>query len=518
MQRTRREFLSDVSRGALIAGLGAGAAGQMGVSAAFADRGPESLSFGRLEPLVALMQETPAAKLLPILVDKLKSGTDLKDLTAAAALANVRTFGGEDYIGFHTMMAISPAYRMALQMPVERRALPVLKVLYRNSSRIQALGGRSREVLKPVAPGKAPEGAAGTQALLEAVHKKDVAAAEATFAALATSPEDAFNHVFQVVEEGQEVHRVVMPYRAYDLLDIVGREHAHTMLRQSVRYCVKQESPRITQYFGAARTALAKLLDQHKLSDRPAGTRTADDGWIEKTADAIFRGPSSQSAGVVAQALAEGFDPAVIGEAVSVAANQLVLRDQGRRANEVGTDKPIGSVHGDSLGVHACDSANAWRNMSRVANARNRAACLILGAWQVAKDGTGWQPQLVDYVPYPHAPQLAKLTGKDPQQLLAEAEDAIRNKDQAGAAAAIHLYCEAGVGAEPAFQLLLKYAVSEDGALHAEKYFRTVAEEYRTTREKFRSRQLVALARVTASEFGKPAPGYADACRLIGVS
>jgi hypothetical protein len=27
----------------------------------------------------------------------------------------------------------------------------------------------------------------------------------------------------------------------------------------------------------------------------------------------------------------------------------------------------------------------------------------------------------------------------------------------------------------------------------------------------------VALARVTASEYGRPAPGYADACRLLNV-
>ena len=67
------------------------------------------------------------------------------------------------------------------------------------------------------------------------------------------------------------------------------------------------------------------------------------------------------------------------------------------------------------------------------------------------------------------------------------------------------------------FDLLLRYAVSEDGALHAEKYYRTVTEEFTTTRPAFRWRQLVALARVTASEFGQPAPGYADACRLLGV-
>ncbi|MFO0922727.1 MAG: hypothetical protein U0905_09600 [Pirellulales bacterium] len=36
-----------------------------------------------------------------------KTGTILKTLVAAGALANARTFGGQDYIGFHTFMALA---------------------------------------------------------------------------------------------------------------------------------------------------------------------------------------------------------------------------------------------------------------------------------------------------------------------------------------------------------------------------------------------------------------------------
>ena len=65
------------------------------------------------------------------------------------------------------------------------------------------------------------------------------------------------------------------------------------------------------------------------------------------------------------------------------------------------------------------------------------------------------------------------------------------------------------------FDLLLRFAVSEDGALHAEKYYRTATEEFAATRPAFRWRQLVSLARVTASAYGQPAPGHAEACRLL---
>src|ERR1043166_1993869 len=108
--RNRREFLADVGRGMLVATVGYGIASELKLSAGLPTDTPDALNFGSLERLVALMQDTPVNRLPPMLVDQLHSGTDLKQLTAAAALANARTFGGEDYVGFHTMMALAPSY------------------------------------------------------------------------------------------------------------------------------------------------------------------------------------------------------------------------------------------------------------------------------------------------------------------------------------------------------------------------------------------------------------------------
>src|SRR5438309_596543 len=159
---SRREFLADVGRGMLIAGLGPALAADLGLARAdAAEAGGDRLSFGALEPLVAMMQETPLDRLLPALVEKHQAGTDLRTLTAAAALANARTFGGHDYIGFHTIMALVPAYEMARRMPADRRPLPVFKVLYRNTGRIQAFGGVKQEVLHPVEAHDLPTGSNG---------------------------------------------------------------------------------------------------------------------------------------------------------------------------------------------------------------------------------------------------------------------------------------------------------------------------------------------------------------------
>ena len=510
--RTRRGFLADVGRGVLLATVGSELAGELGLAAARADEtAAAALNFGELEPLVCMMQETPANALLPALARELERGTDLRRLVAAAALANARTFGGEDYVGFHTMMALAPAYHMAQELPKERQALPVFKVLYRNTNRIQERGGRKEEVLHVVKP------ATGGASLRDIVRQKDMSAAEQFFAGVAQrSPEDAFNEVLEAVHDDTEVHRTVLPYRAWDLLGIIGRQYAHTLLRQSVHYCVKAEAWQ-HESRNKERALLPKLLEEHKLLGRSPGDKKAEDKWVAELSETLFSSSAEQAASAAAAALAEGMHPDAIGEAISLAANQLVLRDMGRTPREESLGKPVGSVHGDSIGVHASDSANAWRNMARVSNARNSFASLILGAYQVAYDRVNRGGDFINWKPLPVQYHLDGVKSTEPDALLRELDEAVRGNLQAKAAAIVHRYGELGHAPRPVFDLLLKFAVSEDGALHAEKYYRTVSEEFNNGRAAFRWRHVLGLARVTASEYGRPAAGIAQARELLKV-
>jgi hypothetical protein len=244
--------------------------------------------------------------------------------------------------------------------------------------------------------------------------------------------------------------------------------------------------------------------------EKTPGTKAGDDAWVEKLSQTVYGARREQAAEAVAAALAEGYSPEVVGEALSVACARLVLGDPGRE-NSNNPIKPNGSVHGDSVGVHASDSANAWRHIARVSNARNTFASLVAGAFHTAGQAGR---QMKEF--YPHAADLELVKEKDPAALLKLADEAIRAKDQKRACAVAHAYGQQGHDARALFGLLLRFAVSEDGALHAEKYFRTVSEEFATVRPAFRWRHLVALARVTASEFGRPAPGVEEARKLLG--
>ncbi|MBC8291327.1 MAG: hypothetical protein H8E37_13580, partial [Planctomycetes bacterium] len=129
------------------------------------------------------------------------------------------------------------------------------------------------------------------------------------------------------------------------------------------------------------------------------------------------------------------------------------------------------------------------------------------------------------YAALPHAEDLGRLKSPSQKALLGEAEAAIRQNDQKRAAAAIGLYGQKGHSARAALDLMLKYAISEDGRLHSEKFYRTVTEEYALTSPAYRWRNITALARVTASAYGYSvddqkghrASGYEEACRLLGV-
>jgi hypothetical protein len=437
---------------------------------------------------------------------------DLKKLTGAGALANAVTFGGCDYVGFHTAMAMLPALEMSKLLRDRRQPLPVLKVLYRNSQQIQSVGGASKATLEAIhAAEHASEGDVGIQ-IRNACRKADVERGEKLLAGVGGTPLDAFNALQPAIQDDLNVHRFVFAHRTYGLVGLLGEEYSYSMLRQCVRLCADHEQDRIEHKHPESpiRALMPKLLDHYKLDGKKLGNRDPGDYAVHELCVAIYNGPNDKAAEAVAAALADGIDPEAIGEAISLASNLYVLRQ--------GTDK--WRTHGDSAGVHSSDATNAWRNMVRIAEPQYAVSGLIVAAYHA---GLQSAPFLTPA--YPTEEHRAQVKPRDAAGLLAETEDAIRHNDQGRAAAAMQIYGEDGHAVDPALELMLKYAVSEDGRLHGEKYFHTVREEYRTIRPAFRWRQIVALARVTSSAYGYNredkhgfrAAGYEDACKLLRV-
>ena len=480
-------------------------------------RSAASLSFGKYDALVDLLQSTPPDKLQPILVEKLNSGeTDLKQLIAAGALANAETFGGEDYVGFHTAMAMLPALQMTELLPTERRPLPVLKVLYRNSQQIQQYGGASKKTLREM---HAAEEATVENAAIAIRDACRVADVEQGREALRPAGQGLARRRLQRAAAGDAGRHQRAPLRVRPSHARPGRPagqgprlHDPAAVRPVLLRARARPDQRNKRAESPIRALMPKLLDQYKLAGKKLGTRDPGDAAVEELARTIYQGPPERSAEAAAAALAEGISPEVVGEAISLASNLLVLRQ--------GPDE--WRTHGDSAGVHSSDATNAWRNMARMAQPQHAVSGLdrrrpITSAAHKpftdrglsdrrAPRGDQGDRSAKACWPKPKTPCGTTTRAGPPRRSPSTARAATRPK--------------------PVYERMLKYTISEDGRLHGEKYFHTVQEEYRTTRPAFRWRQIVGLARVTASAYGYDredkhggrAPGYEEACRLLKVT
>jgi hypothetical protein len=431
-------------------------------------------------------------------------------LIAAGALANARAFGGQDYNGYHSFMALCPSYAMAKALPEKERPLPILKVLYRTSTHIHGSHCVHQDHLAKVEPVKIGNEAPPGEQMREATRARNLIQAEQIFGSLPGTPEQIYDDVQLLVQDDLNVHRVVLAWRAWEVLDFIGKDHARDMLRQTVRFC---SDPQHSGRGGhPIQIVLPKLLDAYKLIAAKPGSRKVDDIWIEKVAKTVYSDKQEKAAETVAAALADGVDPDAVSEAISLAGTMLVLGDPGRKKEWSSPNKPEGSVHGDSVGVHASDAANGWRHIAKVASARNTFASLIAAAYHTAGQAGRQMSK-----PYPLVEDVEKVESKDGPMLIEALDEALRGKDQKRAAAVASDYGELGHDAKAIFEKLRQYSISEDGALHAEKYFHTVSEEYGRSRAKFRWLHVIALARVTASAGGQPSPGVAESRKLLGL-
>ena len=145
-------------------------------------------------------------------------------------------------------------------------------------------------------------------------------------------------------------------------------------------------------------------------------------------------------------------------------------------------------------------------------------ACLILGAYQASHDRINRGGDFLNWKPYPRDEELSTITSSDPDKLLVELDEAIRSNEQAHAAAIVARYGSLNRPARPIFDTLLKYAVSEDAPYMPKSTTAPSAKNSPPHGRSSAGAQLIGLARVTASEFGCPAGGMDEACRLMGVS
>lgn len=499
----RRVFLNQMGSGLLLTTLGLELSTELGLAATGPkETSPGKLEFGKHARLVDLLTETPLKDLQGKLVEEIDKGTTLAQLTAAGALANAQAFGGEDYVGYHAFMALMPAFQISKEIEGRQAALPVMKVLYRNSARLHE-AGRHKDPVLTQAPKLGEHSTPSVEQLLARVHDKDKTGAEAVQHQLwKQRPESAIEDLIPVVCQEVDVHRVVLAWRAWDLSRLAGQEHGLTLLRQSVRQCVEREGRGKI----AIRQELPQVLESTRLFEAPMGRRSVEDEWIESLAKQLTQASRKDGAGLVAEALKAGVAPEAIGEALSLASTHLMLRQEASTRSATGRRR--GSVHGAGVGVHSSDTAAAWRAMARFGSVNQRQLALVAGGYHVAGQKDRVASEWFDF----WGKRFDSLEG---QPLLSMLKHALNASDQENAAAAARCYVRRKHPLADILTVLRDASVRAEGALHAEKYYRTQVEAIEGDRPAFRELHMAALARVCASQSYADSPGHGEAVERL---
>src|SRR5262249_51875686 len=157
--------------------------------------------------------------------------------------------------------------------------------------------------LVKVEPIKLDDRTPAAEQMRAAARGQKLAQAEQLFASLPASAEQTYDDVQLLIQDDLNVHRVVLAWRAWEVLDFIGKDHAKDMLRQTVRFCSDQRHSRNGH---PIQTVLPKLLDQHKLLSAKPGSKKVDDAWIEKVAKTVYSDKQETAAQIVAAALADG--------------------------------------------------------------------------------------------------------------------------------------------------------------------------------------------------------------------
>ena len=98
MSQHRREFLADVGKGMFVATFGATLATDLGLAPALADDADARLTFGDMEPLVALMQDNLKKRLAYSTVSQLSYV-----VLAVAILTPISVVGAAVHIAAHAV-------------------------------------------------------------------------------------------------------------------------------------------------------------------------------------------------------------------------------------------------------------------------------------------------------------------------------------------------------------------------------------------------------------------------------
>ena len=463
---------------------------------------------GHIEPLVQFVEETPPDRIVAATHDRLTSGTPVKDLLLASALAVTRSSDlppGHHGGPLHPLAGLHAVRNVAARLPGEFARMPVIQHVALSNKHIHspAMGPYMMAEAKPVS--EKDDVDATLAAFRMAAGRGVYNACDHYFLYLLErlSPMQALSHLLEVAipKNALDDHYFLFPVFTWRALEYFGWGYARWIGRAPVRYVTRPTMPTSLDQVNA-------LIERHELLERDLRAATGEDETAAVTALADRIGRCSDFAQVpamLAEALGEGLSLEGVGEGLSVGGSTLFLRSQ----------------TGNPMDVHINTGANTRRYLLRQPELPRRIKLQALLMWNTGPEVRMAQVMLAPTV-QPEPERVAALPDRSQDALLEEIGELIdrlpvgerlpaanlaswRSSDEVKHAAALaQQYGDRGYAPEPLIEMLGKIACRDNFTeLHAFKHHQATYEEFHATRPSLRWRHLVAAVQAAAISHGR---------------
>jgi hypothetical protein len=473
-----------------------------------------------IEPLVQFVEETAPADIVARTHEKLASGTPVKDMLLASALAVVRSSDlppGHHGGPLHPLAGIHAVRSISARLPGEHAKLPVIQNVAVANKHIHspAMGPYILADAQPISENDSVE--ATLEAFHQAVFRGVYNACDHYFLYLIQklTPMQVLEHLLHVAIPKNQLddHYFLFPVFTWRALEYFGWDYAKYIGRAPVRYVTRPTPP-------AMLGEVDDLIEKHRLLERDMRFGTGEDETAAIGALAGEIGRVNQLTEIpemVARALANGLSLEGAGEGLSVGGSTIFLRSQ----------------TGNPMDVHINTGANTRRYLLRQPELSLRTKLQALLMWHTGPEVRMVQRMLAPDI-QPEPERVAALPFRSQDALLKEIEGLIeslpvgerlpranlaswRSTDEVKQAAALaQQYANQNYAPEPLIEVLGRIACRDNFTeMHALKHHQATYEEFHATRPSLRWRHLVAAVQAAAISHGRIQDVYEHAAEVM---
>jgi len=474
-----------------------------------------------IEPLVQFIEDTPPAEIIDRTLEKLRGGVSTRDMLTASALAVTRSSDlppGHHGGPLHPLAGLYAISNLVDRREGEEKFMPVLQHVALSNKHINHPAMGPYQMLE-FAPAEFKDFEAAKAAFLMACSRGESNNADHIFQWMwkNVEPIQAFDLLMSIAIPKNNVddHYFVFPgytWRSFET-GVLDKELLPILMRPSVRYAARFP-------IAPATPELDALIKDNKLMERVTRQETGDDETMAVGRLGKNVGQVEEFAAIpvmIASALGKGLSLDGAGEALSIGAAGLFLR----------------SLGGNPMDVHLHTSINLRRYLVGLKGLNLRSKLLLLLNWHLGPEIRSTEMRMQP-PPQPD-PEAVKALPERSQEALLDAIthsiytqpptdwSQVSNLGLMRAVPEVRETCNlaqqyVNCGYDPqALIARLAEIVCHDNftEMHAFKHHQAVIEEYRNTREPWRSMHLVCGCQAAAISFGKNMAVYEEMIDLF---